>query len=139
MNLQAEMVISLETLISREMWKIQSFFWFKMCLFLWNFPLFLTSYKKRNVQITFAENPHMKIISLNKQKHLIQSWSNKAFKDTVVNLTYFLQWFGQFYVKPMSRLGGGKYASKIWIFIKKIFILKKWRTRSRQNYFWIYF
>ena len=38
-------------------------------------------------EVTFAENPQMKINSLKKQKHgyLIHTWSDKAFKGIVVN------------------------------------------------------
>ena len=58
------------------MWTKLSFFWLEKCEYLHCF-----------FNVTFAEKPQMKIISLKKQKHwyLINTWSEKAFKGTVVN------------------------------------------------------
>ena len=45
------------------------------------------SFKQEYAQVTFAENPQMKIKSLKKQKHgyLIHMSSYKAIKGTIVN------------------------------------------------------
>ena len=67
-------------------WTIPSFFWLK-CQFLWVSPLLLLY--TWNTQVSFTENSQMKINSLKKLKHwyLIHTWSDKAFKGTVVNRT----------------------------------------------------
>ena len=51
-----------------------------------NFPICLIL-KVRNSQVTFVENPQMKLNRLKKQNHgySIHTWSDKAFKGTLVN------------------------------------------------------
>ena len=70
--------------------KIPSFFWLEKCLFLWVSPLLF----KNKKQVTVAEKPQIKI-NREEKKHwyLIHTWSDKAFKGTVVNkVVSSLQW-----------------------------------------------
>ena len=39
----------------------------------------------RNAQLSLAKNPQLKIISFQNYKHWFLTWSDKAFKDIVVN------------------------------------------------------
>jgi len=83
-------IVSIETLIWSNM--IPSSLWRKKCLFLWISLLFLKS--KKCPTVTFAEKPQMKIINLMEQKpaYLVHTWSDNAFKGTLVNRTLvFLQ------------------------------------------------
>ena len=53
----------------------------------WSDNFSIVSYKVRNAKVTFAEKPQIRINSLKKQEHgyQIHTWSDKAFKGTVVN------------------------------------------------------
>ena len=75
-------------------------------------------------QVTFVENPQMKINSLKKQKpgFLIHNWSDKAFRGTVVNraLSYLLEVLHQITnTVPSSTiyLVGGLYSVLIMSFV----------------------
>ena len=71
---------NLKTLIWSKNWNKPSIFWFEMCLFLWISPLLLI-YKE------YASHFRREIPNEKEQKHwnLINPWSDKLFKGTVVN------------------------------------------------------
>jgi len=64
---------TLETWMWSKIWKLLSFFWLKKCLFLWVFPLLQNNQKNRIWK---------KIIT---HWYLIHTWTDKAFKCTVLN------------------------------------------------------
>ena len=76
---------TVKTLIWSKMLRITSFFSLEKCCFS-KTPLFL---RNKNAEVTFPEKPQTKKNSLKKQKHgyLFHTWSDKAFKGTVVNRT----------------------------------------------------
>ena len=125
-----------------KMWKISSFSWLKKCLFWGIYPLLLLGKKCANhfCRESEKENKHFKETKLWPKIH---TWSDKAFKDTIVNRASPSLHEGSLEIKLIIHVKKGKLektksqCQRIFcILIEKDLIIKyysNWTTKHQNN------